>query len=421
MEKIVIKGGASLKGRLKVNGSKNAALPIMAAALLTDEPVIIEQTPDLRDIRTMNHILEALGVAVQRMENKALSLHVQDESECTAPYERVKTMRGSFCVLGPLLAKRGKAVVSLPGGCVIGSRPVDLHIKGLEALGAQLRIEHGDIHATCNQLIGTEIYLAGHQGSSVLATCNVMSAAALAKGTTVIEGAACEPEVSDLALLLNSMGAKVRGAGSHCIEINGVEALHGTTHRLIPDRIEAGTFLVASILTGGDLVVEGVDLSHLTAAVDTLRQMGIRMRKEGNGIRVERTRDLQPVDVTMLPYPGMPTDLQAMFMTLLAVTNGISVITERVFPDRFMHIAELNRMGARIRKEGSQAIIQGVRELSGAPVMASDLRASACLVLAGLIASGTTEISRAYHIDRGYERIDEKLAAVGADITRENE
>jgi UDP-N-acetylglucosamine 1-carboxyvinyltransferase len=331
-------------------------------------------------------------------------------------------MRASVCVLGPLLARTGHAEVSLPGGCVIGARPIDLHLKGLRGLGAQIEIQHGYVVAKARRrLHGSPIFLGGSFGSSVLATGNVMMAATLASGRTVIQNAACEPEVVDLAQFLRKMGAKIQGEGSPQIEIEGVKSLKGAHHRIIPDRIETGTFLVAAAMTGGDVTIKKTIPEHQDALTDKLLQSGVRVEKNKNAIRVRRNGRLRSVDVTTLPYPGFPTDLQAQMMALMSITPGISVITEKIYPDRFIHVAELNRMGSRIFLEGDSAIVHGVKRLSGAPVIASDLRASAALVLAGLVAEGATEVRRVYHLDRGYERIEEKLSSLGAHIWREKE
>jgi UDP-N-acetylglucosamine 1-carboxyvinyltransferase len=338
-----------------------------------------------------------------------------------ADYKLVSTMRASFCVLGPLLGKLKKAKVSLPGGCVIGIRPVDLHLKGLKALGADISIESGYVMAKTGRLKGAHIYLGGVFGSSVLATANVMMAAVLAQGKTVIESAACEPEVADLGDFLLKMGAKIKGCGTPVIEIEGVKHLHGASHNIIPDRIEAGTLMIASLITRGDILIKNVCYSHLGALIDKLQEAGAYITKTDSSIRTRFKRQLKPVNVTTLPYPGFPTDMQAQIMSLMSVTSGISVITEKIYPDRFMHVAELNRMGARIQREGPHAIVQGVKELSGAPVMASDLRASACLLLAGLVARGRTSISRIYHLERGYENLENKLQTLGAKIGREKE
>jgi UDP-N-acetylglucosamine 1-carboxyvinyltransferase len=338
-----------------------------------------------------------------------------------APYKYVKEMRASFCVLGPILAKHKKAQVSYPGGCAIGNRPVDLHLKGIRALGADLKIEHGYVIGETRQLKGAHVYLGGAFGSSVLATDNVMMAATLAKGRTVIENAACEPEVVDLADFLNKMGAKIRGAGTHFIEIEGVKRLGGAEAEVIPDRIEAGTFMVAAAITRGDITVKGARFDHLGALVDKLQDSGVTITRHGKDIRVRVQRQLRPVDITTLPYPGFPTDLQAQMMALMTTINGISVITEKIYPDRYMHVSELARMGAQIKLEGDSAIVKGVKQLSGAPVMASDLRASAALVLAGMAARGRTDVSRVYHLDRGYDKIENKLSQLGANIHRERE
>lgn len=417
MEKFVIEGGVPLRGTVRISGAKNAALPIMAASILADEPVTLKGVPRLRDVATLAGIMAELGVKVERIGD-LLRIETVNPDLIDAPYHMVRKMRASICVLGPLLAKRGRARVALPGGCVIGVRPVDLHIKGLRALGADIEVKHGDIIAKADRLRGAEIYLGGPFGSTVLGTANLMCAAALAEGATVIEGAACEPEVTDLGDFLNAMGAKVTGHGTPRVKIEGVDGLKGVEYEIIPDRVEAGTFLIAAAATRGAIRIENARLDHLRAAVDKLEEIGVEIDKGGGAAHVKADRPPLPTEVVTLPYPGLPTDLQAQFMALLAVADGISVITEKIFPDRFMHIAELNRMGANIRKEGASAVVCGVRELSGAPVMASDLRASAALVIAGLAARGITEISRIYHIDRGYEHIEEKLIGLGASIER---
>lgn len=419
MDKFLIKGGQPLKGSVTVSGSKNAALPILAATILANGKSIIKGVPRLADVETMSQILRELGLEVKRKPNGDIEVEVKDESSSTARYELVKTMRASICVLGPLLAKRKNARVSLPGGCVIGVRPIDLHEKGLRALGAKMDYQHGYVIARAKRLTGQEIYLGGAFGSSVTGTANILMAATLAEGKTVIENAACEPEVQDLAVFLTRMGAKIQGIGTPRLIIEGVESLQGTTHTVIPDRIEAGTFMVASAITGGQITIQNCRLEHLAAVVDKLKEIGMEIVKTSDTeYEVYRTRKLKAMDISTLPYPGFPTDMQAQLMALLALADGISVITEKIYPDRFMHVAELSRMGARIRKEGSYAIIHGVKRLSGAPVMASDLRASAALVLAGLAAEDTTEVQRVYHIDRGYEKIEEKLRNLGADIKR---
>ena len=419
MDKFIIKGDKLLQGTVNISGSKNAALPILAATLLSNEKCLIKGVPMLRDVETLMQILRALGVSVERKANGDIETLVTDESNCVAQYELVKTMRASVCVLGPLIAKRKYAKVSLPGGCVIGVRPIDLHEKGLRLLGADIDYQHGYLIARTKGLKGCEMYLGGTFGSTVTGTANVLMAAVLAKGKTVIENAACEPEVQDLTLFLSKMGAKIKGIGTHHLEIEGVRHLKGATHTVIPDRIETGTFIAAGALVGKNITIKNCRLDHLPAVLDHYAQMGVQVEKISNSeCRVKRVKTLRPLDITTLPYPGFPTDMQAQTMVLLTLADGISVVTERIYPDRFMHVAELNRMGAGIRKEGSYAVIQGRSHLSGAPVMASDLRASAAMVLAGLVATGSTEIQRVYHIDRGYEKIEEKLNALGANIRR---
>ncbi len=420
MDKLVIRGGRTLKGAVQVSGSKNATLPILAATLLTDELCVLEGVPALRDVSTMVRILRHMGVKVTQEADRVV-VEPGGYRGTEAPYRLVSTMRASFCVLGPLVARRKEARVSLPGGCVIGPRPVDLHLKGLRALGTHLRIEGGDVLARARELKGSTVYLGGAFGSSVLGTANVMMAACLARGTTVIESAACEPELVDLAEVLLKMGARIEGHGTPVVRIEGVRRLNGFTHRVIPDRIEAGTFLLAAAATGSELAVTGARPEHLGAVLDKLREAGVEAHARDGGLQVKPHRKLKPVDVTTLPYPGFPTDLQAQMMTLMTVTPGISVITEKIYPDRFMHVAELGRMGAQIKLEGASAIVLGVRRLMGAPVMASDLRASAALVLGALAARGKSEVSRIYHLDRGYDRIDEKLARVGAEVRRVKE
>jgi UDP-N-acetylglucosamine 1-carboxyvinyltransferase len=420
MDKLVIEGGIRLKGEVMVSGSKNAVLPILAATLLTDEPCVIKNVPNLRDTNTMLKILRSLGKNAE-FDKGIVTVSSTKHASFIADYKLVSTMRASFCVLGPILAKLKKAKVSLPGGCIIGVRPVDLHLKGIKSLGADITIESGYVHAKASQLKGNQVYLGGVYGSSVLATDNVMMAATLAKGKTVIESAACEPEVADLAEFLIKMGAKIKGHGTPIIEIEGVRQLHGTEHSIIPDRIEAGTLMVASLITKGDITIKNVFYQHLGAVVDKLEEAGASISKTDSSLRVRLKRKLKAINVTTLPYPGFPTDMQAQIMSLMSITPGISVITEKIYPDRFMHVAELNRMGAHIQREGPHAIVEGVKQLSGAPVMASDLRASASLVLAGLVARGRTSVSRIYHLERGYENMEEKLQGLGAKIWREKE
>lgn len=444
MDAFVIKGGKRLRGRMRVHGSKNATLPLMAAALLTDEPVVLHDAPDVQDVRNMVHLLSTLGCEGQITHGPdganpgtigAIKLHVTDPSPSQAHYDIVRTMRASICVLGPLLAKRGYGRVSMPGGCNIGDRPVDIHLRGLRALGAQIGLDEGYIVAQATRLQGTRIFLGGAFGSTVLGTANVMSAAALAQGTTIIESAACEPEVVDLARMLNAMGGRVQGAGSPRITIEGVQELHGTEHYVIPDRIEAGTYLMAAAITNGEVVIDNCPLDDLTAALDHLGQVGVEVdavawddsalpapkpdnHSTAMSVRVASNRRLNPIQVVTQPYPGFPTDLQAQMMALLCLADGNSLVTDKIFPDRFLHVAELARMGANLSRNGSTVLITGVRQLIGAPVMASDLRASACLVMAGLASRGTTTVNRVYHLDRGYGKMELTLQSLGAEIER---
>jgi UDP-N-acetylglucosamine 1-carboxyvinyltransferase len=433
MDSFRINGGSRLKGKIEISGSKNSSLPIMAATLMAEGKTTLQGVPRLSDIDSMQKLLGELGCHVYRHEatgrkapgvslNGPLDITVTDEGPCKARYDIVKTMRASICVLGPLLAKRGRAIVSIPGGCAIGDRPVDLHVRGLQKLGAVFHTENGDIIGEVKgRLKGCRMYLGGAQGPTVLGTINVMCAASLAEGETVLVGAACEPEVVDCADMLSKMGAKIKGHGTPEIRIEGVSDLKAVEHRVIPDRIEVGTFMIAAAMTNGELELKNCNYDHLVAVTDRLEEVGIRVFKENGTLHVSSSRLLTPVEMTTQPYPGFPTDLQAQLMALLCLADGISVVTERIFPDRFLHVGELNRMGGRIRKEGATAVVQGVKELQGANIMASDLRASAALVLAGLAARGTTTIDRVYHIDRGYEKIEEKLQAVGADIERVKE
>ncbi|MBI4355835.1 MAG: UDP-N-acetylglucosamine 1-carboxyvinyltransferase [Candidatus Omnitrophica bacterium] len=419
MDKLVIEGGPRLSGEVTVSGAKNASLPILAATLLTDERMEIRNVPDVADVRTMLKILQALGVEAVK-DGDRVTTRPTPKRQWLAPYKLVSTMRASICVLGPLLGRLRKAQVSMPGGCIIGPRPIDLHIKGIEALGARVKIEHGYVHATAGSLRGSTVYLGGPCGSSVLATANTMMAATLAQGRTVIENAACEPEVVDLADCLVAMGAKIHGQRTHVIEIEGVKALHGARYTIIPDRVEAGTYLLAAAMTRGHLFIKNGRAEHLGAVIDKLREAGVQVTSANGGLKVDAPRGaLRPVNVTTLPYPGFPTDLQAQMMALMTITDGLSVITEKIYPERFMHISELNRMGAYVFLEGASGIVRGVRALSGAPVMASDLRASAALVLAGLVAEQRTDIARVYHLDRGYDGMERKLEQLGARIWRE--
>ncbi len=393
----------------------------MAASILTEGETVLKGVPNLDDVQTLCHLLKQLGVNATRDAEGNLRLKVEDEMNCHAEYDLVRRMRASVCVMGPLLAKRRQARVALPGGCNIGDRPVNLHLQGLKALGADVELVSGDIHLKAKKLRGAEVFLGGPFGSTVLGTANVMMAATLAEGATVIEGAACEPEVIDLADYLNACGARIVGQGTTRIKIEGVSELHGSEHTVIPDRIEAGTLMIAVAITNGDAVISNCRVDHLLAVVDRLRAVGVIVEKKADGTQVSSSRRLEPITVTTQPYPGFPTDLQAQIMALLCLADGNSIITEKIFPDRFVHVAELNRMGAKLRKEGPVVLVEGVKRLVGAPVMASDLRASAALVLAALVAKGQTRISRVYHIDRGYEAIEKRLNAVGADITRVQE
>ena len=407
-----------MSGNIRISGSKNSSLPILAATLLTDSECILRNVPDLSDTNFMVHILSTLGAEVERASGNVIVKANKVAAE--APYDLVRKMRASVCVLGPMLARNGEALVSLPGGCVIGDRPIDLHLRGLEALGAEVEVKGGDIKVTApSGLKGANVNMSGQYGSTVLGTDNVMMAAVFAEGETIIEGAAAEPEVEDLAKFLNSLGAKIEGAGTSRIVIHGVEDLSGGEHVVIPDRIEAGTFMVAGALIGDGITLENVRAKHLKKLIKTLKGCDHKVKKlDGNKIYVKASSDPKANEITTEPYPGFPTDMQAQMCALFSVTPGISVVKETIFPSRFMHVPELKRMGANISLNDSTAVIRGVDQLSAAPVMASDLRASATLVLAGLAAEGTTEINRLYHIDRGYEYIDRKLEAIGAKLRR---
>lgn len=418
MEKFVIRGGNPLVGTIRVSGAKNAALPAMAAALLTEETVILENIPDVRDIETERKLLVSMGAEVELGYGRAhhrTSISCRNLSSPEAKYELVKTMRASTLVLGPLVARMGIARVSLPGGCAIGARPIDLHIKGLEKMGAEITQEHGYIEAKTNRLKGANIVF---DKITVTGTEDLLMAATLADGDTVMENCAREPEVADLAALLNKMGARIEGAGTSTIRVKGVERLGGAKHRIIPDRIEAGTFIVAGALTSGDLIVSGCDPTHLGALLTKLQECGVDIRANGESVRVRADGDLRAADVVTEEHPGFPTDMQAQYMALATQAEGTSVVTENIFENRFMHAQELVRMGANIKIEGRRAVVRGKTPLSAAAVLASDLRASASLVLAALVADGETIIDRVYHIDRGYERIEEKLRGVGAQMKR---
>jgi len=439
MDAFLIRGGQPLRGVIDVAGSKNAALPQMAAALLTDDPVTLRRTPDLADIRNMARLLTELGCSAEVRPPESggrsaatVRLHAADRASSHARYDIVRTMRASVCVLGPLLARRGEARVSMPGGCAIGDRPIDLHLRGLAALGATIELDAGDIVARAprtpsgaRRLRAGRVFLGGPFGSTVLGTANVMAAASLAEGTTIIESAACEPEIVDLARLLNAMGASIEGAGSPRIRVTGVASLSGAEHDVMPDRIEAGTFMAAAAVTGGEVLLRRAPLDAMAATVDRLDAAGVRIETDGDPFAPEpceclirRTGAIRPVQATTQPHPGFPTDLQAQLMALLTLAEGNSVITEKIFPERFLHVAEFARMGARLVRQGSTVVVSGVDRLVGAPVMASDLRASAGLVLAGLAAQGETIVRRVYHLDRGYERMEAALQALGADIQR---
>lgn len=410
-----MRGGKALKGEVIISGAKNAVLPIIVGALLAEDICTINDVPDLADVATISEVLEGLGVKVSRNGSTMLvdSRHIDN---ITAPYEYIQKMRASVLIMGPLLARKGQAKISMPGGCGIGTRPIDLHLKGLEALGARISLEHGDIDARVDgRLKGARIYL---DFPSVGATENIMMAAVLAEGVTVLENAAEEPEIVDLANFLNSMGAKVRGAGTSVIKIEGVDSLSKAVHTVIPDRIEAGTYLIAAAITGGDVLLKNVIIDHIKPVIAKLGECGIDVIEEDNNLRVISNGQFKAVDIKTLPYPGFPTDMQAQFMALMAVANGISVFNETVFENRFMQADELRRMGANIKVDGRNAIIEGVEKLTGCQVKASDLRAGAALVIAGLVAEGETEITGLQHLDRGYENLVEKFTAIGADIRR---
>ncbi len=419
MEKLLVHGGARLSGNVNISGSKNAALPIIAATLLTGEKCVIRRVPDVSDTNYMLQILQNLGAEVERASG-TVTVKAEKLKGAEAPYELVRKMRASICVMGPLLARMKEANVSLPGGCVIGDRPVDLHLRGLEGLGAEVQVEGGNILVRAKRgLRGDEIDMRGKHGTTVLGTDNVMMAAVLARGTTVIEGAACEPEVIDLANFLNKMGAKISGAGTSRIEIEGVKELGGVEHTVIPDRIEAGTFLVAGAMAATDsITLKRVEPDHLTSVLEVLEECGYPIERHGKSLTIGRADRPLGANITTEPYPYFPTDMQAQMCALFATTPGISVVKDTIFPQRFMHCSEMKRMGADIDMDDGTAIIRGVESLSAAPVMASDLRASAALVLAALTAKGNTEIHRVYHIDRGYENIDDKLIGLGAEIER---
>lgn len=415
MDKILVRGGNKLRGRIEVSGAKNAALPILAATLLAEGECQIENIPLVRDVTTILHLISDLGGEVSPIERHRVTLDNSQVGRYEASYELVRTMRASILVLGPLLAKWGRARVSMPGGCAIGARPVNLHLKGLEQLGAQIDLDQGYIDVRASRLTGAHIWL---DTSTVTGTENLMMAACLAKGETAIENAACEPEIVDLADALTKMGAKIEGAGTDCIHIQGVDVLSGCKHCIIPDRVEAGSFMIAAAITGGEVEIDNCRPEHLSTLSAKLQEAGVVIEEKPQGVRVQAGDRLQAVDIKTAPYPGFPTDMQAQFMALMSLAEGTSIISETIFENRFMHVLELIRMGADIKIEGHTAFVRGVPGLNGAPVMATDLRASASLVLAGLAAEGETLISRVYHLDRGYEKIEHKLATLGADIQR---
>ncbi|MBL4884849.1 MAG: UDP-N-acetylglucosamine 1-carboxyvinyltransferase [Planctomycetaceae bacterium] len=421
MDKLVIQGGLPLQGSVQISGAKNAALPIMAACLAIPGKTLLRSIPELRDITSMTGLLAQLGMSVSQGKAGEWLLESTDSQHSVADYELVRKMRASVCVLGPLLASRGEACVSLPGGCNIGHRPIDLHLKGLAALGAEIEIQSGYVIAKAAKLKGARIFLGGAMGSTVTGTCNIMSAAVLASGTTVIESAACEPEVVDLGNFLQACGAKIEGLGTPCITIDGVDNLSPTEYEIIPDRIEAATWIIAAAITRGDVTLENVVPEHLSAFLDKLTSLGVHCQVGTDSIRVSGVKKILAGDIVSLAYPGIPTDTQAQLTALLCLADGTSIVTDRVFPERFMYASELVRMGAKIRREANSVIIQGVNKLSGANVMASDLRASAALVIAALAAEGETTIRRIYHLDRGYENLTGKLTALGANVQRVSE
>lgn len=418
MDVFQIKGGRPLQGTVKVSGSKNSALPLFAASLLTDEETILENVPDLSDVNFMGEILTELGAEVVRIDSNSWSIR----PSCIvhhAPYELVRKMRASICLLGPLVARLRKAEIPMPGGCVIGNRPIDLHVRALQGLGAEVELSGGIVKVEGKNISGNSIFIGGRHGSTVTGTANAVMLAVLTPGQTILEGSACEPEIADLCSMLKSMGANIEGTGSHRLVIEGVDKLRGCKHTVIPDRIEAATYLLAGAITGGDVKVKGINSAHLGSFFDLLKSSGLDLLVDHDSARIVcQAAKLRPLEVVTLPYPGFPTDLQAQICALASVTPGLSVITERVYPSRFMHVPELLRMGAHISIEGSSAIIRGTNKLTGAPVMASDLRASAALILAGLAASGETWVQRIYHLDRGYETFEEKLKKLGAMVER---
>lgn len=415
LEIIVVEKSPPLKGNVRVNGAKNSALPILAASLLGTEDIILEDVPKLKDVEIMCEVLTSLGAEVEILDKGIIKINSKNVKNHVTRYDLMNKMRASLLVMGPLLTRLGKTVNSMPGGCAIGTRPIDLHLKGFKALGATVDTEHGNISAYADKLVGDKIYL---DFPSVGATENIMMAASMAEGETIIDNAAMEPEITDLQNFLNKLGADIKGAGTSTIKIKGVKKLGGATHQIIPDRIEAGTFLVAAAITGGDVVVDNIITSHIKPVIAKLKEAGVDVIENGDSVRVKGNGKLNPIDIKTLPYPGFPTDMQAQFMAMMTIGKGTSMVIETVFENRFMHVDELKRMGADIKIDGKSAIIRGVKNLTGAPVKASDLRAGAALVLAGLVADGVTEIGNVYHIDRGYDGIEERFAKLGARIYR---
>ncbi len=416
MEKIIVKKSLGLKGNIKVDGSKNSILPILASTLLSDEECILHEIPNLKDVEVMCELLKVLGAKITRIGENSLSIITKDIKNCEAPYELISKMRASFLVMGPLLARCGNAKIYMPGGCAIGTRPIDLHLKGFKAIGTEVISENGYVNSTAKKIIGSDIYL---DFPSVGATENIMMAATLGEGETIIENAAEEPEIVDLANFINSMGGNIIGAGTKTIRVKGVKKLHKTEHTVIPDRIEAGTYMVAAVITGGDLVIDNVLSSHVQPVIAKLREIGAHIEEYEEKIRVISNGKIKPVDIKTLPYPGFPTDMQAQFMALLSIAEGTSIINETIFENRFMHANELMRMGVDVKIEGNSAVLKGKNNLSGAKVKATDLRAGAALILAGLVAEGETEITEIHHIKRGYANIVEKLQKIGANVKYE--
>ncbi|MEC8013661.1 MAG: UDP-N-acetylglucosamine 1-carboxyvinyltransferase [Verrucomicrobiota bacterium] len=422
MEVFRISGGKQISGQVKVSGSKNSALPLFAASLLTEEECVLENIPDLSDIQFMAEIIRDLGADIEKIDSNTWKINPK-EIVHYAPYELVRKMRASICLLGPLCARLGRAEIPMPGGCVIGNRPIDLHLRALKGLSAKVELKGGVVRIDAKNLKGEGIFLGGRHGSTVTGTANAIMAASLAKGTTTLEGCACEPEIVDLCNMLIKMGANIDGLGSHRIQIEGVDRLKGCHHRVISDRIETATYIIAAVITNGKIRIEDADLQHLGAFVEVMNQCGVELEentKTNISVKVSSS-GLQPFEIITLPYPGFPTDLQAQMTALASVVPGLSILTERVYPSRFMHVPELLRMGAEISLEGSSAIVQGVKMLKGAPVMASDLRASAALILAGLAAQDETWVQRIYHLDRGYDKFDSKLQSLGAEVERLSE